>query len=74
MAILPLLRGLRQGHTSYMFTVYCSGHASRILLFPEHIEELHNSPDGIELRWRCTCGTTGTARIFRAQKPLRGAA
>lgn len=57
-----------------MFTVYCSGHASRILLFPEHIEELHNRPDGIELRWRCTCGTTGTARIPRDPQPLLGAA
>ena len=57
-----------------MFTVYCSGHASRILLFPEHIEELRNHPDGVELSWRCTCGSTGVTRIRRASQPLLGAA
>ncbi|MGH9125018.1 MAG: hypothetical protein ACRDZ8_09885 [Acidimicrobiales bacterium] len=56
-----------------MFTVYCSGHASRILLFPEHIVELRNQPDGTELRWRCTCGTTGTTHIGRALQPLQAA-
>src|SRR5579863_5099648 len=45
-SILPLPRRLRQGHTRAMFTVYCSGHASRVLLFPEHIVELQNEPDG----------------------------
>lgn len=48
-----------------MFTIYCSGHDSRVLLFPEHIEELVNRPDGVELRWRCTCGTAGTSHIHR---------
>ncbi len=52
-----------------MFTVHCSGHDSRVLLFPEHIEELVNRPDGVELRWRCTCGTTGTTLIPRAPAP-----
>jgi hypothetical protein len=56
-----------------MFTVYCSGHASRILLFPEHIVELQNGPDGIHVRWCCTCGTTGTTRIDRDLQPLRAA-
>lgn len=50
---------------SDMFTIYCSGHDSRVLLFAEHIEELVNRPDGVELRWRCPCGTTGTSLIHR---------
>jgi hypothetical protein len=50
-----------------MFAIYCSGHRSRVLLFSEQIEELVNRPDGVELRWRCTCGTTGTTHIHRDQ-------
>ena len=56
-----------------MFTVYCSGHASRVLLFPEHIVELHNRPAGIDLRWRCTCGTAGTTHIDRQVQPRQAA-
>jgi hypothetical protein len=48
-----------------MFTVYCNGHGSQVLLFAEHIQELANRPDGIALRWRCTCGTAGTVHIQR---------
>jgi hypothetical protein len=51
---------------SSMFTVYCSGHGNQVLLFSEHIEALVNGPDGVELQWRCTCGTTGMTHIRRA--------
>jgi hypothetical protein len=53
-----------------MFTVYCTGHGSRVLLFSEHIEELRNRPGGMQLRWRCTCGTTGTTLIPRDETAL----
>jgi hypothetical protein len=53
-----------------MFTVYCTGHGSRVLLFPEHIEELVNRPYETELRWRCTCGTGGTTHIRRPARLL----
>jgi hypothetical protein len=43
-----------------MFAVYCPRHASRVLLFTEHITEIVNRPDGIDLRWRCPCGAAGT--------------
>jgi hypothetical protein len=54
-----------------MFTVYCSGHGSQVLLFTEHIKELLNGPDGIELRWHCTCGTAGTTQIHRGPASLQ---
>jgi hypothetical protein len=57
-----------------MFVTYCSGHGNRVLLFPEHIEELVNRPSGIELRWRCTCGTTGTTHIDRHLDAIGAAA
>jgi hypothetical protein len=69
--ILPLLKAVRQGDNRYMFTVYCSGHKNRVLLFSEHIEELVNRPDGVELRWRCICGTAGTKHIHRNPAPLQ---
>ncbi len=57
-----------------MFVAYCPGHNSKVLLFAEHITELVNQPFGVELRWRCTCGTTGTTSIPRAETSLVGAA
>ena len=73
MAILPLARMGPDRDDDLMFTVYCSGHASRVLLFPEHIVELHNRPAGIDLRWRCTCGTAGTTHIDRQVQPRQAA-
>jgi hypothetical protein len=69
--ILPLLKPVRQGDNRYMFAIYCSGHQSRVLLFSEHIDELVNGPDGVLLRWRCTCGTTGTTHIPRDHADLQ---
>jgi hypothetical protein len=53
-----------------MFATYCSGHEGRVLLFPEHIEQLVNCADGVEVHWRCTCGTTGIHHISRAERRL----
>lgn len=50
-----------------MFTAYCPRHGAKVLLFPEHIIELRNRPNGVELSWRCTCGATGTTLIPRQQ-------
>jgi hypothetical protein len=57
-----------------MFAVYCSGHKNRVLLFSEHIEALVNRPEEVELRWRCTCGTTGVKHMYRDPFPQLGAA
>lgn len=57
-----------------MFVAYCPGHGSKVLLFAEHIEELHNDPSGVHLRWRCTCGTAGTTVIPRSPAPAVEAA
>ncbi len=68
--ILPLFKRLRHRHNGLMFAAYCSGHGRRVLLFSEHIEELVNRPDGMELRWRCPCGTGGTTYIHRHDAPV----
>ncbi len=54
-----------------MFTVYCSGHGNRVLLFPDDIEELVNCPGATELHWRCSCGTKGTTLIRHTENPLQ---
>jgi hypothetical protein len=41
-----------------------------VLLFTEHIEQLVNRADGVEVQWRCTCGTAGTHLIGRRHPEL----
>jgi len=48
-----------------MFDVYCPSHDSRVLLGPRSIEAIVNTPNGVQLRWRCRCGATGTLRTGR---------
>ncbi|MDQ6614694.1 MAG: hypothetical protein M3083_08105 [Actinomycetota bacterium] len=57
-----------------MFVVYCSGHRSQVLLSTESIEEVVNRPDGVELRWCCTCGTTGRTHMRGRPISVAGAA
>ena len=73
-SILPLAGADRKGDNRDMFAVYCSGHGSRVLLFSEHIEELVNCPEGMHVRWRCTCGTMGKTLIPRNGAPLEAVA
>lgn len=42
-----------------MFTVHCEGHGSRVILGNRSITRIHNTEHGIELHWRCPCGTEG---------------
>ena len=42
-----------------MFSIYCEGHGSRVILSNRHITALVNTEHGIEMHWRCTCGTEG---------------
>ena len=42
-----------------MFTVHCSGHGGPVLLSERAITRLVNTPHGIEMHWRCFCGTEG---------------
>ena len=44
-----------------MFTVHCTGHRARVLLGPRSIERLVQTDDGINIEWRCHCGTHGVA-------------
>jgi len=42
-----------------MFTVTCEIHDGVVLLPESHITRLVNTPRGIELHWRCYCGSEG---------------
>lgn len=56
-----------------MFSVYCPTHGGEILLSARHIEALRNTDRGIELHWRCVCGTRGvelSGRPGRRPEPV----
>lgn len=42
-----------------MFTVHCPVHGGAVLLSERSITRLVNTPHGIELHWRCFCGSEG---------------
>jgi hypothetical protein len=42
-----------------MFSVHCKGHGGRVLLDEWAITRLANTAHGIEVHWRCSCGTDG---------------
>lgn len=42
-----------------MFSVDCPTHGGRVLLSERAIAALVNTDHGIEMHWRCTCGTEG---------------
>jgi hypothetical protein len=48
-----------------MFTVYCSSHGGPVLLDLDSIEGLSATSSGFLIRWRCTCGQTGTEELGR---------
>jgi hypothetical protein len=53
-----------------MFSVKCPRHGSDVLLSEQAIESVRNSPDGIEVRWRCHCGHRGSMLTGRHRQPL----
>jgi hypothetical protein len=46
-----------------MFTVHCPTHRAEVLLGARSIEHLRNTDSGVELAWRCHCGTRGVLRF-----------
>lgn len=42
-----------------MFAVWCPCHRARVLLFPANILSLHDTGEGVRIRYRCTCGHEG---------------
>ena len=48
-----------------MFTVHCPGHGSRVILGDGAITKLVNGDHGIEVHWRCDCGTEGIELMGR---------
>jgi hypothetical protein len=67
-AILPLVisRFLPQDRCMSMFAVWCEGHGARVLLSGSSIESVGNGPEGIVVRWRCTCGCEGLWKVGEA--------
>jgi hypothetical protein len=59
LSFLPLVGCRRSADDDAMFAVTCPGHGSPVLLTTRHIERLANTPAGIELHWRCHCGSSG---------------
>lgn len=60
-----------------MFDITCPRHGKRMLLFGDQYR-LANTSHGIEVHWRCTCGSTGVetlgARAHRTAGHQRAAA
>lgn len=52
-----------------MFSVHCTGHGSRVILSNRAITSLVNTEHGIELHWRCHCGTTGVEVLGALAQP-----
>ncbi len=48
-----------------MYDIYCPTHRSRVLLGARSIAAIDNTPDGIVVHLRCSCGTTSTLRTGR---------
>jgi hypothetical protein len=51
-----------------MFRAYCPTHGAEVLLSPLSIEAVDNRPDGIDIHWRCTCGTAGVLHTGAAAR------
>ena len=56
-----------------MFKAHCPRHGSDVLLFADNVESVRNRPNGIELRWTCTCGYRGrsVSRGPKRNSPVR---
>ncbi|HEV3226047.1 MAG TPA: hypothetical protein VGZ52_04410 [Acidimicrobiales bacterium] len=53
-----------------MFTVHCPAHGHEVLLGERRIRQLHNTADGIEVRWVCYCGHHGSFLTGRRRDPM----
>jgi hypothetical protein len=62
-SILPLVADAGKQEHDCMFDVYCSGHRGCVLLGPDNIECAVNRNGGVDLYWRCSCGTTGVRQF-----------
>jgi hypothetical protein len=52
-----------------MFSVHCAGHGSRVILSNRQITNLVNTTEGIQLHWRCSCGTEGVELLGQLAAP-----
>jgi hypothetical protein len=48
-----------QTEDGQMFTVDCAGHGARVILGNRSVTGIRNTDHGIEVHWRCPCGTEG---------------
>lgn len=52
-----------------MFDVFCPPEQTRVLLFVNNIEAIRNTPDAIEIHFRCPCGHRGVWRTGLRHRP-----
>jgi hypothetical protein len=58
-----------------MFSVYCPGHSTRVLLDTSRIWQLEGGQGGYQLRWLCWCGHDGVLTVGRRpEQPPQAAA
>ena len=48
-----------------MFSVYCPGHKTAVLLDFSRVWRFQGTGDGYQLNWVCWCGVEGVQRIPR---------
>jgi hypothetical protein len=42
-----------------MFVFSCPRHGTDVMIWSSDIEAIHNTPDGIDVHFRCSCGVRG---------------
>lgn len=46
-----------------MLSAHCPRHGRTVLVTTSAIDRIENTPDGIVVRWHCTCGEAGATRF-----------
>jgi hypothetical protein len=66
--VLPLVTPSNPTENQDMFTVHCPRHGRQVLLDEERILGIDRDADGLQVRWICWCGHSGSHRTGR--RPL----
>lgn len=45
-----------------MFSFSCPQHGSDVMIWPSDIDDIVNSPDGIDMHFHCSCGFRAVLR------------
>ena len=50
-----------------LFAVFCPSHETKVLMTEYNVTDVHNSPSGIEVHYRCSCGHEGVWETGRSR-------